>query len=51
MKNEIRKFFHYLETYISSAQEKNVCLFDFQVTWMIAEIRASFIFVLFFFFK
>ena len=26
------------------------CLFEFQITWMIAEIRASFVLVQFFFF-
>ena len=49
-KNKIRKFLHYLQTYISSAQQIfRVFLVDFEITWMIAEIRASFGLVQFFF--
>ena len=43
MKNEIRKFFIICEPTFQVPKKALECLIDFQITWMIAEIRASFV--------
>ena len=50
MKYEIWKsFFIICKPTFQVPKETLECLFDFQITWMIAEIRASFVLVQFFF--